>query len=143
MLNLLRSPHEEIRDQGVGALVAVAMQHPRMRDAVIAAGAVAAAVAMMNDSVTVGMLRRLTLLIAVLCGASHPPNDIAPWETVAPAGTKLAYCLYQCQDEEVLSNTCIALSFLLPGASDTNDMMRRIAELVRYAGALLCIELFE
>jgi hypothetical protein len=36
---LLRAPHAEIREQAITALVALAMHHPRIRDAVIAAGA--------------------------------------------------------------------------------------------------------
>lgn len=54
-------------------------------------------------------------------------------EQVAAAGTKLAYLLYYCPDEEILVNAVVALSYLVPGANDTGDLMKRFVELSRYA----------
>lgn len=61
------------------------------------------------------------------------PGDGWLREQVAAAGTKLAYLLYYCPDEEILVNAVVALSYLVPGANDTGDLMKRFVELSRYA----------
>jgi hypothetical protein len=82
LLQCLRSPHVQVREQALLALQALAMHHAHVRNTLLGAGALHAAIEQMTDTVPLPLLRKTVSLLAVLCGASHPPAELPPWDTV-------------------------------------------------------------
>jgi len=126
----------------------MAKNHPRVRDVLIAqgmmmhvymlfadccfAGVVSLLLEQMTDTVTVPFLKKITMLLSILCGATHPDGDLPQWELISSAGVKLVFLLCYCPDEDVLVHTAIALSYLLPGVNDAHDVLRKLAEMAAY-----------
>lgn len=82
LLGTLQSPHLAVREQAVSALLTLAMNHPRVRDALLAHNALSYLLNEMTDGVAISYLRKLTNIVAVLVGATHPRSDLPRWETV-------------------------------------------------------------
>lgn len=95
-------------------------------------GAINLLLEQMTDTVTIPFLKKITMLLCILCGATHPDDDLPQWEQIAAAGVKLVFLLCYCPDEDVLVHTAIALSYLLPGVNDAHDVLRKLAEMAAY-----------
>eukprot|EP00698_Gefionella_okellyi_P023788 TRINITY_DN8228_c0_g1_i1.p1 TRINITY_DN8228_c0_g1~~TRINITY_DN8228_c0_g1_i1.p1 ORF type:complete len:812 (+),score=202.64 TRINITY_DN8228_c0_g1_i1:192-2627(+) len=130
LLSCLRSQHAEMREQAVLTLTVLAKNHPRIRDALLGQGIMALLIEQLTDNIAVPMLRKVSMLFCVLCGATHPDDDLPQYDLVSIAGEKLVYLVMYCPDEDVVISSCIALSYLLPGVQNANDVLKRMVDLL-------------
>ena len=110
---LLGSPSDDVREQAVWALGNIAGDSPRCRDTVLNSNALLPLLAQLNAASKLTMLRNATWTLSNFCrGKPQPPFDL-----VRPALPALAQ-LVNSSDEEVLTDSCWALSYLSDGTND-------------------------
>ncbi|ORZ07839.1 armadillo-type protein [Absidia repens] len=113
-IELLSSPIADVKEQAVWALGNIAGDSPRCRDYVLETGALPPLLSIFHEDNKISMLRNATWTLSNFCRGKNPqPN----WQLIAPALTVLAQ-LIQSQDEEVLIDTCWAISYLSDGANE-------------------------
>ncbi|CAA7017094.1 unnamed protein product [Microthlaspi erraticum] len=119
-VQLLASPNDDVREQAVWALGNVAGDSPQCRDLVLGSGAMAPMLNQLNEHAKLSMLRNATWTLSNFCRGKPPPV----FDQVKPA--LLAFeRLVLSNDEEVLTDTCWALSYLSDG---TNDKIQAVIE---------------
>jgi len=113
-VQLLGSPHEEVKEQAVWALGNIAGDSPACRDYVLQTGALAPLLQILNqDGCKTGMLRNATWTLSNFCRGKPQP----PFAWVSPALPTLAKLIYL-SDVEVLTDACWGLSYLSDGSND-------------------------
>jgi importin subunit alpha-6/7 len=135
-VNLLRSPHADVREQAVWALGNIAGDSCYCRDLVLFAGAMQPLLACCNPtqpSVKQTMIRNATWTLSNLCRGKPQP----PFELVKPAVNALASLIFL-KDEEVLTDACWALSYL---SDDTGPDNSKIQAVVQSGACARLIEL--
>ncbi|XP_065748355.1 importin subunit alpha-8 [Phocoena phocoena] len=111
LVELLSSPHMTVCEQAVWALGNIAGDGPKFRDDVILSDAIPHLLTLVSSSIPVTFLRNITWTLSNLCRNKNPyPSDHAV-KQMLPA---LFHLLWH-PDEEVLSDTCWALSYLTDG----------------------------
>ncbi|KAI8371790.1 importin alpha protein [Radiomyces spectabilis] len=113
-IELLSSPEPEVQEQAVWALGNIAGDSPRCRDFVLEQGAVPSLLAIFESNAKLSMLRNATWTLSNFCRGKNPQPD---WRLIAPALQVLVKLVYS-QDEEILIDTCWALSYLSDGSND-------------------------
>ncbi|GLT47674.1 hypothetical protein SLA2020_213500 [Shorea laevis] len=119
-VKLLGSQSDDVREQAVWALGNVAGYTPRCRDLVLGHGALLPSLALLNEHAKLSMLRNATWTVSIFCRGKPQP----PFDQVKPALPALAPLIHS-NDEEVLTDTCWALSYLSNG---TNDKIQAVIE---------------
>ena len=113
-VTLLQSPAPNVHQQAVWALGNIAGDGPKYRDIVLNSGALPPLLQLLqkpgNETL---MMRIATRALSNLCRGKNPPPDWTLTRQMLPA---LAVLLYS-TDEEVLTDTCTAISYL----SDSDD----------------------
>ncbi|CAO3620964.1 unnamed protein product [Cunninghamella blakesleeana] len=113
-IELLSSPVADVKEQAVWALGNIAGDSPRCRDYVLEAGALSPLLAIFHEDNKISMLRNATWTLSNFCRGKNPqPN----WQLIAPALGILSQ-LINSTDEEVLIDTCWAISYLSDGANE-------------------------
>ncbi|KAL8170780.1 hypothetical protein V2J09_022584 [Rumex salicifolius] len=112
-VQLLASASDDVREQAVWALGNVAGDSPSCRDLVLSNGALVPLLSQLNDNSKLSMLRNATWTLSNFCRGKPP----APFEQVKPALSVLRQLIYL-NDEEVLTDSCWALSYLSDGPND-------------------------
>jgi len=113
-VQLLASPHEEVKEQAVWALGNIAGDSPSCRDFVLQNGALQPLLQILNvEGCKTGMLRNATWTLSNFCRGKPQP----PFAWVAPALPTLAR-LINMTDVEVLTDACWGLSYLSDGSND-------------------------
>lgn len=132
-VQLLASPDEDVREQCVWALGNIAGDSPQCRDYVLQHGAMGPLLQNLQQSSKLSMLRNGTWTLSNYCrGKPQPPFDL-----VSPALRTLARLIYS-TDEEVLTDSCWALSYLSDGSNDKIQAVieagvaRRLVELLMH-----------
>ena len=113
-INLLSSPVLDVREQGVWALGNIASNNPKCRDSVIQAGALTPLLALLSEQQPLSMSRNATWTLSQFCYGKHPQPD---WDLISPAIPTLAKLIHS-SDDEVLLDTCWAISYLSDGSDD-------------------------
>ncbi len=113
-ISLLSSPILSIRDQAVWALGNIAGDRPMCRDNVLQAGALRPLLALLSEQYDLSVLRNATRALRNFCRGGHPPPD---WNLISPALTALSMLIHS-HDDEVLIDTCWAISYLSNGSKD-------------------------
>ena len=120
-IRLLSSPILNIQDQAALALGNISVNSPMCRDSVILAGALRPLLALLSDEQqSLSMLRNATWTLRNFCHGKWPQPD---WgDLISPAIPVLSKLIHS-SDDEVLINTCSAISDLSDGSNDKVQAM--------------------
>ncbi|OBZ85596.1 Importin subunit alpha-1 [Choanephora cucurbitarum] len=113
-IELLSSPVMDVKEQAVWALGNIAGDSPLCRDYVLEQGALPPLLALFEDSSKLSMVRNATWTLSNFCRGKNPQPD---WRLISPALGILAKLIHS-TDEEILIDTCWALSYLSDGSND-------------------------
>ncbi|GAA5800050.1 armadillo-type protein [Helicostylum pulchrum] len=120
-IELLSSPVNDVREQAVWALGNIAGDSTKCRDYVLESGALPPLLTIFEDDSKLSMIRNATWTLSNFCRGKNPqPN----WLLIAPALNVLSK-LINSTDEEVLIDTCWAISYLSDG---TNERIQAVIE---------------
>ena len=148
LIQLLSSPTADVREQAVWALGNIAGDSPRCRDYVLQAGALGPLLQilqMQEPSSPLSIQRNAIWTLSNFCRGKNPQPD---WPSVSLYKCiygKISPCLpilsklINSYDDEVLTDTCWAISYLSDGENDkieaviqTAGMCQRLVELLKY-----------
>jgi len=113
LINLIMSPHHDVREQSIWALGNIAGDGPVFRNMVLDAGIIPPLVSVMTPQSRRSLLRNATWTISNLCRG----KPAAPFEVVKHCVPVLAQMIHL-DDAEVLTDACWALSYLSDGSSE-------------------------
>jgi importin subunit alpha-1 len=112
-VRLLTSPNGDVREQAVWALGNIAGDSPDCRNKVLDAGAIYPLLQQLTENSKLSMLRNATWTLSNFCRGKPQPD----FYLVRPALPALAQLLYS-TDDDVLKDSCWALSYLSDGPND-------------------------
>lgn len=130
-VSLLLSPNDDVREQAVWALGNIAGDSPPCRDMVLESGAMEPLLRQLQSHSKLSMLRNATWTLSNFCRGKPQPN----FNRVSIALTTLAQLIFN-TDEEVLTDSCWALSYLSDGPNEKIQAVieagvcRRLVELL-------------
>jgi importin subunit alpha-6/7 len=130
-VRLLMSPNDDVREQAVWALGNIAGDSPPCRDLVLQAGAMQPLLALLHQNSKISMLRNATWTLSNFCRGKPQPD----FAMVSPSLPTLAQLIFS-PDEEVLTDSCWALSYLSDGPNEKiqavldSGACRRLVELL-------------
>eukprot|EP01103_Thecamoeba_quadrilineata_P021480 TRINITY_DN9888_c0_g1_i1.p1 TRINITY_DN9888_c0_g1~~TRINITY_DN9888_c0_g1_i1.p1 ORF type:complete len:510 (-),score=126.65 TRINITY_DN9888_c0_g1_i1:230-1759(-) len=133
LINLLSSPNDEVREQAVWALGNIAGDSPLCRDYVLQHNAMDPLLQNLRETAKLSMLRNAAWTLSNFCRGKPQPH----FEYVRPALPTLARLLFS-TDEDVLTDSCWALSYLSDGSNDRiqavieSGISRRMVELLMH-----------
>jgi hypothetical protein len=111
LVALLRSPHDNVREQAICALGNIAGDSPHNRDHVLSFGAMPLLLDCFNDRSRESLVRNATYALSNFCRGKPQPA----FEVVQPALGVLG-SLLRGDDPKVLADACRALSYLSGGS---------------------------
>jgi len=136
-IQLLLSPHEDVKEQAVWALGNIAGDNAECRNYVIDNGILPPLIQLLNTSTKITMTRNAVWCMSNLCRGKNPPPD---FEKVSPSLQTLAQLLFH-NDADVLADTCWAIAYLSDGPNRKIQTVidagvcRRLVELLAHPQA--------
>ncbi|ORZ26985.1 armadillo-type protein [Lobosporangium transversale] len=133
-VELLSSPVADVKEQAVWALGNIAGDSPRCRDIVLHANALMPLLNIIHENNKISMLMNATWTLSNFCRGKNPPPD---WDLIHPALEVLAKLIHA-TDDEVLIDSCWALSYLSDGTNEKiqavieSGVCRRLVELLMH-----------
>lgn len=120
-VQLMQSPNDDVREQAVWALGNIAGDSPKLRDYVISLDGLNPLLQLLSNSGSrISMLRNGTWTLSNFC-RGKPQPDMACVSLALPVLSHLMFC----NDEEVLTDACWALSYLSDG---TNERIQAVLD---------------
>ncbi|XP_065589131.1 importin subunit alpha-8 [Cyrtonyx montezumae] len=113
-ISLLSSPHMHISEQAVWALGNIAGDGPLYRDALINCNVIPPLLALVSPITPVGFLRNITWTLSNLCRNKNPYPPLEAVRQLLP----VIICLLEHEDNEIISDSCWAVSYLTDGSND-------------------------
>ena len=132
-VRLLMSPNDDVREQAVWALGNIAGDSPDCRNKVLDAGAMHPLLQQLTENSKLSMLRSATWTLSNFCRGKPQPD----FNLVRPALPILAQLIFS-TDDDVLTDSCWALSYLADGPNDKIQAVieagvcRRLVELLMH-----------
>ena len=132
-VDLLSSENEDVKEQAVWALGNISGDSPSHRDLVLGAHALDPLIKCLFAAKRLTMLRNATWAISNLCRGKPPP----PFSQVKPSLPVLSRLVFSI-DDEVLTDSCWALSYLSEGSPERIQslidagVIRRLVELLMH-----------
>lgn len=123
-IQLLQSPHEDVREQAIWALGNIAGDSSDCRDDVLSLGILPPLLQLLNEPSGAGklsLIRNATWTLSNLCRGKNPPPN---FDVVSECLPTLSRLLHH-NDDEVLTDACWALSYLSDG---DNTKIQRVIE---------------
>ncbi|KAI8077348.1 armadillo-type protein [Gilbertella persicaria] len=120
-IELLSSPVLDVKEQAVWALGNIAGDSPQCRDYVLEQGALPPLLAIFEENSKLSMVRNATWTLSNFCRGKNPQPD---WRLISPALGILSKLIHS-TDEEVLIDTCWAISYLSDG---NNERIQAVIE---------------
>ena len=130
-VRLLSSPNDDVREQAVWALGNIAGDSPPCRDLVLQAGAMQPLLQQLHQGSKLSMLRNATWTLSNFCRGKPQPD----FNLVRSSLSTLSQLIFS-PDEEVLTDSCWALSYLSDGPNEKIQAVieagvcRRLVELL-------------
>lgn len=130
-VRLLLSPNDDVREQAVWALGNIAGDSPPCRDLVLQAGAMQPLLQQLHQGSKLSMLRNATWTLSNFCRGKPQPD----FNLVRNSLPTLGQLIFS-PDEEVLTDSCWALSYLSDGPNEKIQAVieagvcRRLVELL-------------
>ncbi|KAI9592031.1 armadillo-type protein [Syncephalis fuscata] len=113
-IELLGSQVPDVKEQAVWALGNIAGDSTTYRDFVLQQGALPSLLKLLTEENKTSMLRNATWTLSNFCRGKNPPPN---WSLISPALPVLANLIYSI-DDEVLTDSCWAISYLSDGANE-------------------------
>ena len=132
-VDLLSSENEDVKEQAVWALGNISGDSPSHRDLVLGAHALDPLIKCLFAAKRLTMLRNATWAISNLCRGKPPP----PFSQVKPSLPVLSRLVFSA-DDEVLTDSCWALSYLSEGSPERIQslidagVIRRLVEMLMH-----------
>lgn len=121
-INLLRSPNADVQEQAVWALGNIAGDSPQFRDFVLDAGGVGPLLGVFENQPKMSLVRNATWTLSNLCRGKPQP----PFEKIQAIVPMVSH-LVRTDDDEVLTDSCWALSYI---SDDQNPNNRKIQAVI-------------
>lgn len=118
---LLSSPATNVAEQAVWALGNIAGDGPDARDMVLNHDVVSGLLHLVHNDIPISFLRNVVWLMSNLCRNKNPPPSFDHIRPVLPALAKLLHH----KDEQILSDTCWALSYV---TDDENSKIQAVID---------------
>ncbi|KAM9856505.1 importin subunit alpha-1-like [Aulostomus maculatus] len=140
-INLVSSPHPHISEQAIWALGNIAGDGPNYRDLVIEHGGLQPLLSLLATPdlsfFTPCFLRNVTWTLSNLCRSKNPAPPLTAIRQLLPALMRLIHH----HDEEVLADSCWALSYMTDGSNERIDVVVKAGPVPRLVQLLACGEL--
>ncbi|KAF7990590.1 hypothetical protein HCN44_000395 [Aphidius gifuensis] len=120
-IELLKSPASNVAEQAVWALGNIAGDGPQTRDCVLENGALPLLINLIKPEAPLSFKRNIIWTISNLCRNKNPPPSFESVKIALPCLTRLL----DADDNDMLADTCWALSYLSDG---TNDKIQTIVD---------------
>eukprot|EP01059_Diplonema_ambulator_P007171 TRINITY_DN1667_c0_g1_i1.p1 TRINITY_DN1667_c0_g1~~TRINITY_DN1667_c0_g1_i1.p1 ORF type:complete len:510 (+),score=168.02 TRINITY_DN1667_c0_g1_i1:593-2122(+) len=114
---LIMSGNDNVREQSIWAIGNIAGDCAKFRDLILSMNVMHSIIHIIASGPNISLLRNAVWAMSNLCRGSPIPL----FEYVKPALPVLADLLMRCQDEEVLIDSCWALSYISNGPDDRVD----------------------
>eukprot|EP01025_Chloroclados_australasicus_P032313 TRINITY_DN3275_c0_g1_i4.p1 TRINITY_DN3275_c0_g1~~TRINITY_DN3275_c0_g1_i4.p1 ORF type:complete len:549 (+),score=80.48 TRINITY_DN3275_c0_g1_i4:238-1647(+) len=132
-VRLLGSQNEDVREQAVWALGNISGDSPECRDLVLGQGALQPLLQLLGDQAKLTLLRNGAWALSNFC-RGKPKPDFAVVRQALPTLARLVHS----KDEEVVTDSCWALSYLSDGTNDNiqeviqSGICRKLVELLMH-----------
>ncbi len=135
LLELIKSPCIEVKEQSVLALGFLARHDKEPRDLILMLGGIEILLGALAETRASTMIQKVTWTISILCGATLPRDaGLKPGKSVLEILGAIVKLLFESENAEIVGNVAGTLSYLLPLVEINADNMKVWERLVQLLG---------